>query len=134
MEENFQNLGVPMRSDNDLLSKTKNLFNEVKLEEILITLESLLQKESSNYEALEIAGIAALRLEQYNKALGNFQKLENFSQKLVSDPWKFYHALTLLKRNQPGDQGTARLLLRQVVDSDLEGKNNAKKWLQKNWE
>ncbi len=134
MRDNFQNLGVPMGSDNDLLSRAKNLFNEGKLDEALITLEPLVQNESSNYEALEIAGIAALRLEQYDKALSYFQRLENFPRKLSSNPGKFYHALVLIKRNQPGDSKIARQLLQQVVDEDLKGKKTAKKWLEKKWE
>ena len=134
MRDNFQNLGVPMGSDNDLLSKSKNLFNEGKLEEALITLDPLVQNESSNYEALEIAGITALRLEQYDKAISYFQRLENYPKKLISNPGKFYHALTLLKRNQPGDQASARPMLQQVVDEDLEGKKTANKWLGKKWE
>lgn len=134
MQDNFQNLGVPMGSDNDLLSKSKKLFNEGKLDEALITLEPLVQNESSNYEALEIAGIAALRLAQYDKAISYFQRLENFPKKLITNPGKFYHALTLLKRNQADDQATARLLLKQVVDDDLEGKKTSKKWLGKKWE
>ncbi len=89
-----------MGSDNDLLSRSKNLFNEGKLDEVLITLEPLVQKDSSNYEALEIAGIAALRLEQYDKAISYFQRLENYPKKLITNPGKFYHALTLIKRNQ----------------------------------
>ncbi len=134
MRDNFQNLGVPMGSDNNLLSKSKNLFNEGKLEEALITLEPLVQTESSNYEALEIAGIAALRLEEYDKAISYFQRLENYPKKLISNPGKFYHALALLKRNQPGDQAAARPLLQQVMDEDLEGKKTARKWLGKKWE
>lgn len=134
MQDNFQNLGVPMGSDNDLLSKSKNLFNEGKLDEALVTLEPLVQNESSNYEALEIAGIAALRLEKYDKTLGYFQRLENFPRKLSSNPGKFYHALVLIKRNQPGDSKIARQLLQQVVDEDLKGKKTAKKWLEKKWE
>ena len=56
-------------------------------------------------------------------------KLEN--RVLFANAGKFYHALTLLKRNQGGDKQQAKLLLEQVVQNDLEGKATAQDWLEK---
>ncbi|HKO81806.1 MAG TPA: hypothetical protein VJU78_15480, partial [Chitinophagaceae bacterium] len=75
------------------------------------------------------AGIVSLRLEQYDKAVNYFSKIENI--KLHANPGKFYHALVLIKRSQPGDMETAKQLLKQVVENDLEGKEEAEKWLKK---
>jgi hypothetical protein len=37
-----------------------------------------------------------------------------------------------MKRNRPGDKQAAKVLLEQVVQNDLEGKETAQKWL-KRW-
>ena len=74
-------------------------------------------------------GIVYLRLGNYQKALFYFHQFE--SDTLYSNPSVFYQALTLLKRNLPGDKEKARELLQQVRDNDLEGKEFAQKWLDK---
>jgi hypothetical protein len=38
-----------------------------------------------------------------------------------------------MKRNQRGDKEEAKRLLKQVSDSDLEGKETADQWLNKKW-
>jgi tetratricopeptide (TPR) repeat protein len=80
--------------------------------------------------AKKYAGIVYLRLSNYDKALAYFQDLEKYTS-LYANPAIFYHALTLMKRNQPGDKQTAKQLLQQVVQNNLEGKGNAKQWLDK---
>ena len=69
-------------------------------------------------------------LEQYDKAINYFSQLGNYTY-FMQTPGKFYHALTLMKRNQPGDNETAKQLLQQVVENDLEGKKDAEEWLKK---
>jgi hypothetical protein len=44
--------------------------------------------------------------------------LENYTQ-LYANPGKFYHALTLLERNLPGDKQQVKILLEQVVQNYL---------------
>jgi hypothetical protein len=80
--------------------------------------------------AKKYAGIVYLRLSNYDKALAYFQDLEKYTS-LYANPAIFYHTLTLMKRNQPGDKQTAKQLLQQVVQNNLEGKGNAKQWLDK---
>ena len=75
-------------------------------------------------------GIVYLRLANYDKAFLYFQQLENYP--LYSNPAIFYQALTLMKRNGPGDKQNAKQLLQQVVKDNLEGKAVAQQWL-KNW-
>ena len=50
---------------------------------------------------------------------------------LFSNPGKFYHALTLMKRNLPGDKDKSYQLLNDVVTNNLAEKNEAEKWLKK---
>ena len=81
-------------------------------------------------EAKKYAGIVSLRLGKYDKAINYFLQLENFPR-LHANPEKFYRALTLLKRNLGDDKKEAKKLLEQVVENDLEGKESAKKILDK---
>jgi tetratricopeptide (TPR) repeat protein len=131
VKENLQSLGVTMGNSKDSLQNALGLYNEGLLNASLVQFESIAQRDSSNNSAKEYAGIVYLRLGNYDKALAYFQQLEKYS--LASNPAIFYQALTLLKRNQPGDKQQARQLLQQVVDNDLKGKETAQHWLDKKW-
>ena len=52
-------------------------------------------------------------------------------RRLYDNPGEFYQALTLMKRNIPGDHQKAKFLLQDVVDKNLSGKEEAQKWLKK---
>ena len=114
----------------DSMEDGKRFYNEDHFDSALQQFETILQRDTGNYLAKEYAGIVYLRQDNYDKALQYFQQLENYSS-LFSNPAIFYQALTLLKRNQPGDKQKAKLLLQQVVDHDLEGKGTAQQWLKK---
>jgi hypothetical protein len=70
-----------------------------------------------------------LRLGEYDKAISYFSQLGAY--KLYRNPGKFYQAVTLMKRNQPGDKERARDFLQEVVDNELEGSLVAEQWLRK---
>ncbi|MEO7765910.1 MAG: hypothetical protein ABIS01_00745, partial [Ferruginibacter sp.] len=92
-----------------------------------------LSKNDSNYTAKKYAGIAALRTENYDKALQFFTRLEGDTE-LNNNPGKFYKAITLLKRNKVGDNAAAKVLLKEVSDQpgqELEGKEEAARLLKK---
>jgi tetratricopeptide (TPR) repeat protein len=130
VQENFQSLPVTMGNKEDSLQAGLRLYNANRLEEALNHFENMATKDTSFFEAKKYAGIVSLRLEQYDKAIDYFLQLANYSQ-LYANPGKFYHALTLMKRNRPGDQQQAKILLEQVVQNDLEGKQFAQSWLKK---
>jgi len=130
VQENFQTLSVTMGNREDSLQSGLGLFNEGRLEEALKQFESLAIRDTSSVEAKKYAGIVSLRLGQYDKAIHYFSQFEN-DTRLYVNPGKFFHALTLLKRNGPDDKQAARMLLEQVVQNDLEGKATARKWLEK---
>lgn len=129
IKENFQTLSVSMGNNEDSLQAGLRLYNANRLEEALKQFENIALNDTSLIEAKKYAGIVSLRLEQYDKAINYFSKIENI--KLHANPGKFYHALVLIKRNQPGDMETAKQLLKQVVENDLEEKEEAEKWLKK---
>ena len=67
-------------------------------------------------------------MDNYDKALGYFDWLAK-EQGYFTNPGEFYQALTLLKRNQPGDIQKAKVLLQDVVNKNLTGNETAKEWL-----
>ena len=129
VQQNFQRLPVTMGT-HDSLQTGLDLFNSKKLTEALTLFERLIKNNPSNSDAKKYAGIVSLRLNDYDKALQYFTMLEADTG-LYSNPSKFYKAITLLRRNKAGDKDAARLLLLQVRDKNLEGKNEATEWLKK---
>jgi hypothetical protein len=129
VQQNFKTLNVKMGND-DSLQVGISLFNSGKLDEASSVFETLENNDTSNSEAIKYAGIVSLRLGNYGKAVKYFSLLEADTA-LYSNPGKFYKAITLLERNREGDKETAKQLLQEVVDRDLEGKNEAEKWIEK---
>jgi tetratricopeptide (TPR) repeat protein len=131
VKQNLQNLGVTMGNSQDSLQNALRLYNEGRLNASLEHFESMVQRDSSNNSAKEYAGIVYLRLGNYDKALAYFQQLEKYS--LASNPAIFYQALTLLKRNHPGDKQKARQLLHKVVNDNLDKNEEAEQLLKAKW-
>jgi tetratricopeptide (TPR) repeat protein len=113
----------------DSMQEGLEQFNAGKLEESLKTFESIYKNDNTKDLAERYAGITALRLQQFDKAISYFENLS--TKNLYSNPGKFYLALTLMKRNQAQDKERAHTLLKEVVDQNLEGKDIAEGWLKK---
>jgi tetratricopeptide (TPR) repeat protein len=123
IQEHFQNLPVKMDASADSLQMGLRLFNEQKLSEAQIVFENILKRKHNDSEATKYAGITALRLKNYDKAIQYFKVLA--SQKdLFANPGKFYQAITLLQQS-PINKKEAEVLLKEVVDNGLEGKEEA---------
>ena len=121
-----------MGTETDSIQDGLRLYNENKLDSSLKLFESIIQRDTTDISAKRYAGIVYLRLGNYDKALEYFQELEKYTS-LYTNPATFYHALTLMKRNQPGDKQQARQLLQQVVELHLENEEIAQQWLLKKW-
>lgn len=119
-------MGVKMAGSTDSLDAAMQLYNDNKLSDALVQFEKIDQSGSNAEVAKKMAGIVSLRLGEYDKAIDYFVQLEKLE--LYSNPGKLYHALALIKRNRPGDKETAKQILTQVIEGDLEGKETAKKW------
>jgi hypothetical protein len=130
IKENLQTLSVTMGTNADSLQNGLNLLNTGKLREGVQLFESMLQHDAANTEAIKYAGIACLRVDNYDKALYYFKQLAA-NTGLYSNPGKFYQALTLLKRNKNGDKAAAKQLLQEVKENKLEGVQTASEWLEK---
>lgn len=129
VQKQFQALPVSMGGGEDSLQQALRLYNEGSQEQALQTLEILAQKDTTFIDAIKYAGIVSLQTGEYDKAIQYFTSLSKF--RLYTNPGKFYQALTLMKRNRPGDKQQAKLLLDDVVQNNLEGKEMATQWLKK---
>lgn len=129
IRQELKNLGVSMSGISDSIELMREAYNKGEFTKVLSISEAIISRDAGNQKALEYAGVANLQLQQYDKALAWFKQLSSY--KGVVNKGTFYQALTLLKRNQPGDLPLAKSLLEQVVSKDLEGREIAKKWLDK---
>ena len=93
------------------------LYNEGRYDSALNIFESMIQRDTAKYLLKNYIGIVYLKLGNYEKALQYFKQFENDT--LFSNPSLFNQALTLLKRNLPGDKQKARELLQQIRDNEL---------------
>jgi tetratricopeptide (TPR) repeat protein len=126
----LKELKVTMAVVQDSLQQGKNLYNNGKLVEAARFFETMIQRNSSDFEAIKHAGLAQLALENYDNALSYFRSLEKFDS-YYANPAKFYQALTLMKRNRPEDKQLIKQLLQEVKDKPLEGSETAEQWLKK---
>ncbi len=126
----LQTLGVTMSSHADSLQTGLRLYNDGKTGEALLLFEKIAAANDSSFEAKKYAGLSALRLKAFDKALGYFKQMERFTD-LYANPSLFLQAITLMERNQSGDAVQARELLRKIIDSNQDGKELAKEWLPK---
>jgi len=129
MNENLLTLGVKMGTVLDSIEEGKRLYNDARYDSAIRQFESIVQRDTANFTAKKLLGIVYLRTGNYEKALLYFQQLGNYS--LESNPGIFYQALTLMKRNQPGDKQKAKQFLQQVRDQDLEERPTAERWLKR---
>lgn len=128
IEKNWAILDVKMNNGFEDIQRGAALFNDHKLQEALAIFEGVLKEDSKNFNALKYAGIASLRLKQYGNALHYFSLLTADSA-MHANPGKLYEAVTLLKRNSAGDEANAKIILREIVEKDMEGKKEAEQWL-----
>ena len=125
IQEHFENLPVKMDGNSDSLQMGLRLFNEKKLNDAQKIFEDILQRKNNDSEATKYAGITALKLQQYDKAIQYFQALAQLTN-LYSNPGKFYEALALMKKNST-DRNKAKEILNEVIINNLEGNEEAKR-------
>lgn len=128
-QKNLSELSVKMGNADDLQTGLI-YYNRGRYDAALSTFENILKTDPANIAAKKYAGIVCLRMKNYDKALYYFTSLES-NKALISNPGKFYRAITLMIRNKPGDTGVAKTLLQSVVDDHLEGFEQAEEWLKK---
>ncbi|HEX9510059.1 MAG TPA: hypothetical protein VF939_06220 [Puia sp.] len=123
IRQNLDLLSVKMGTV-DSMQTGLTLYNEGKFPEALQQFETILRADSSNSTAMLNAGITSLRMQDFDKALDFFKKLEVRTDPHLN-PALFYGALTLMKRNHAGDPTLAKQFLRKIVQKDLNKKEEA---------
>ena len=129
INEQLQTLSVTMSGKSDSIQTGLRLYNDGKPAAALVQFETIIQSDSSNFTAKKYAGLSALQLKEYDTALSWFGQLDTYN--LYSNPAQFYTALTLMERNNEGDVPKAKILLQQIAQNNLEGKETAQEWLKK---
>ena len=129
IRENLSQLPAKMGSADGLASGVA-LYNSGKFADAFQRFDDLLRVDSSNPTALLDIGLVSLRMENYDKALVYFLKLQNHTDSRVN-PALFYEALTLMRRGHPGDSDQARQLLKRIVEENLDKKEDARELLGK---
>lgn len=125
------NLPVTMSADRDSLQQGIDLYNHGQLTQARDLFADLVRHTPYSVQAKIYTGIVFLRLQDYDNSLACFQQLAADTT-LYGNPALFYEALTLMKRSRPGDTDRARQLLQQVVDRNLDKKEDAQQLL-RNW-
>ena len=127
IRQNLKSLSVKMGTADGMQSGLR-LYNKGKFKDALQQFEGILLSDSSNPAAMLDAGIAALQIPDYEKALGFFRMVQTRTDPRLS-PALFYEAVTLMKRNYPGDATLAKRILEKIVQNDLNKKEDAMEFL-----
>jgi len=128
IKDHHSMISVTMGKEGEI-QKAADLYNKGQYTAALTAFENIIGKDSTLFYPLEYAGLAALRIPDYEKALRYFSRLEKFHA--YSNPAVILQAITLMKRNQPGDKQEAKALLKKVADQNLDGKEDAENLLKK---
>ena len=127
VKENFSTLSVHMDGKADSLQQAVNEYNNGDYQKASTFIRSILKHDPENAEVQKIAGIVSLKLKDYDNAIIYFHQLGD-QKNLFSNPGRFYEAVARLQRGLPVDKKIADNLLNEVIDSNLEGKEEAVKW------
>lgn len=124
----LKELPLHLGEEEQLLQQAIASYNQQQYHEAIRLTQSYLARYPQDVEAWKVIGLAQLQGGAYTEALYQFHRLGDQTQ-LYNNPGKYYEALTYLLRNAPGDEEKAKKLLQEVVDKNLEGKQDALKLL-----
>ncbi len=124
---NYSELGQTM-GDQDVMQSGIAAYNEGDYETAKLNFNQVLEADPQNSEAIKNLGVTHLAVREFDGALIQFEHLAS-REDLFSNPGVFLQALTLLRRNESGDEAQARSLLQRVSDENLAGASQARDWL-----
>jgi tetratricopeptide (TPR) repeat protein len=125
IRENLTTLPITMSGQPNNLQLARQAYNTGQFAQAETLIASWQKRQPDNTEVLELAGLVSLRQGDYDKAIGQFHRLSQRTD-LQANPGLFYESIARLKRNQSGDEATARKLLQTAIDQNLDGKKGAK--------
>jgi tetratricopeptide (TPR) repeat protein len=130
VESTLSKLPTQLDASKDSLQMAVAFYNEGNFAEAEKWTESMLTRNPDNAEILKLAGLVALQTKKSDKAIGYFHHLAGQTDP-YANPGTFYEAIAYLRRGKPTDNSTADSLLKVVIANDLEGKEVAQRWIQK---
>ena len=122
--------GVTMDASHDSLQLGIQAFQKEDYTKALGYFEGVAERNPTNSDAKINAGLAYLQLNNYDKALQEFDEVAKM-EGLFYNPGDFLKAVALIKRDEPGDEAAAKALLQKVVNENKGGNEEAKEWLKK---
>ncbi len=125
---NYQHLGQKMSAASDSIELGIAAYNSKDYVKAANIFEVLNNANPGNAELIKYRGLVYLQLNYYDKAIAAFDSLAS-TKNLHSNPGLLLQAAALLKRGDPGDVETSKLLLQRVIIEDKEGKDEAEKWI-----
>jgi len=128
VDEKYSKIDASMGAAEDLTQQGIAAYNRKDFASALARFEQVLQQNPSDNKALEYAGLTALQQKNYGTALLHFRQLSGLSG-LFENRGPFLQATTLLIRNESEDKRNASQLLKEVVNKNLYGSEEAKVWL-----
>jgi len=130
IQKNIVTLGIPMGSTKDSLDLGVTQFNQKNYQQAEVIFKALTSSSTEGAEAIKNLGMVYLVTGKYDQAINQFETLSK-NTNLYANPGLFYEAVSLMKRNQAGDEARAKNLLEEVIRQDLPGKKEAELWIQK---
>lgn len=128
ISSNLSSLSTTMSATGDSLAMGVTAYNSREFETASNIFRLLERKEDVGVKATEYLGISYLASGKYDEAVAQFEKMIGFTD-LHANPGKFYLAITLMKRSEPGDEERAKALLNEVVSRKLPGYREASVWI-----
>jgi tetratricopeptide (TPR) repeat protein len=126
--ENFTTLSTSGAVPDDSIQLAVTHYNRGQYGTAMKICTEILERDPQHAAANRIAGIVSMKRLDYKNAIHYFNKLSQL--KGISDnPGKFYEAVALLQSGLAEDEQRAKKLLREVIDEDLYGKEEAGKWM-----
>jgi tetratricopeptide (TPR) repeat protein len=130
LKSNYSTLNQTMDGSQDSLQLGIAAYNSKDYQRALTYFEGVRQGNPASSYAIKYAGLAFLQTNNYDKALQRFKEL-SANKGLYSNSGDFLQAVTLMKRNDSGDQEQAKQLLQKVEREDQDGSIQSKEWLEK---
>lgn len=130
IQTNLLELSQTMDASQDSLQLGIAAYNNQEYRKALPYFQAVYTTHPDNSDAKKYMGLVYLVTKDYNQALRQFEELANLKN-LYSNPGLFLQAITLMQRNQEGDQQKAKQLLQQVVNEKAAGSREAEEWLPK---
>ncbi|MDQ3292365.1 MAG: tetratricopeptide repeat protein [Bacteroidota bacterium] len=112
----------------DSLQMGVTAYNNQEFDAALRVFRKISTDYPENREAKKYTGLVFLNTENYDKALKEFEDLSQIKE-MPNNPGLFLQAVTLMRRNNQGDKQKAKELLKQVVETNAEGSQEAAQWL-----